>query len=396
MLIETQSLLWLLLPVAAASGWLAARHSVAEESARNKPKIGADYVKGLNFLLDEQPDRAIEVFINMLDVNNDTVETHLALGSLFRKRGEVDRAIRVHQNLIARQTLSIQQRDYALLELAQDYMRAGLLDRAESLFRELVEKNVHVVQSLQDLLKIYQQEKDWERAAESAVRLSAYVDTPMNEVIAQFYCELAAEIIQERDHKKAHKMLKRALDYDSNCVRASIMQGNLARDQGDLKLATKAYRRVEQQDVEFLPEVLAPMRSCYEKLGNPEKLIAFLKEVVAHYKGASVTLVLADLILEFEGEQEAAHFVEDQLKEHPSVRGLERLVELNLSRGEIRTQSNLMIIRNLIRPLLQQLLTNIPVYKCSNCGFSGKVLHWHCPSCKNWNTVKPIHGVGGE
>lgn len=396
MQIEIPNLLWLLLPVAAASGWMAARHSVGKVGVRGKPRIGADYVKGLNFLLDEQPDRAIEVFIKMLDVNSDTVETHLALGSLFRRRGEVDRAIRVHQNLIARPALSVQQRDHALLELAQDYMRAGLLDRAEALFRELIDKDVHLVPALQDLLKIYQQEKDWQRAVEIAVRLNAYSDTPMDRVIAHFYCELAQEAFEERDYSGVSKMLKRALKYDTNCVRASIMQGDLAKFQGDLRLAAQAYRRVGQQDVEYLPEILTPMRACYKALDDSGEMIAFLREVMANYKGVSVTLVLADLILEYEGEEEAAHFVEDQLKEHPSVRGLERLVELNLSHGEIRTQSNLMNLRNLVRPLLKQLIKNIPIYKCSNCGFSGKVLHWHCPSCKNWNTVKPIHGVEGE
>ena len=127
-------LLWLLLPVAALSGWwVASRRSLARSYGRRATDFSSDYFEGLNYLLNEQPDKAIEVFIRMVEVDSETVDTHFALGNLFRRRGEVDRAIRIHQNLIARPTLSREQRTQALFELGADYMRAGVFDRAESL-----------------------------------------------------------------------------------------------------------------------------------------------------------------------------------------------------------------------------------------------------------------------
>jgi len=169
------NLLWLLLPVAAASGWWVARHTELVSQARKKSSLTSDYFKGLNYLVNEQPDKAIEVFIRVVEVDSETIETHLALGSLFRRRGEVDRAIRIHQNLIARPSLNREQRTQALLELGQDYMNAGLLDRAESLFLELVELDAHTVRALQLLADIYEQEKDWQACLDIVEQLSPLV-----------------------------------------------------------------------------------------------------------------------------------------------------------------------------------------------------------------------------
>jgi lipopolysaccharide assembly protein B len=384
-------LLWLLLPVAAASGWFMARRSATRGTQRGG-ELSSEYFKGLNYLLNEQPDEAIEVFIRMLEVDSDTVETHLALGNLFRRRGEVDRAIRIHQNLIARPTLSKQQRTEALLELGQDYMRAGLFDRAESLFQELVENTAHLVPALQQLLAIYQQEKDWEQAVATARQLGVASGKPMNATIAQFYCELGEDARRSHDTARAQQMIKRALAYDKLCVRASIMQGDMAREAGDLRGAIRFYRRVEEQDIEFLPEVIGPMRRCYEEQGNVDAMIDYLQRVLDRYEGVSPMLTLADLIFRRDGEPAAAAFVAEQLKRRPSVRGLERLIELNLSHSEGSARDNLLILRELVG----QLLEHKPIYKCLHCGFTGKVLHWQCPSCKRWNVTKPIHGVQGE
>jgi len=385
-------LLWLLLPVAAASGWFMARRSSDAAPGRRGAELSADYFKGLNYLLNEQPDEAIEVFIRMLEVDSDTVETHLALGNLFRRRGEVDRAIRIHQNLIARPTLSKQQRTDALLELGQDYMRAGLFDRAESLFQELIENNVHTAVASRQLLAIYQQEKDWERAIRTARQLESMTGQPMSPTIAQFYCELADEALGAHDQGRAQQMVKRALSHDRNCVRASMMQGDMAREAGDWRGAIRAYRRVAEQDIEFLPEVIPSMRACYEEQGNPGAMIDYLYHVLERYDGVSPMLTLAELLVRQQGEAAAARFIADQLKRRPSVRGLERLIELNLGYSEGEARENLLILRSLVG----QLLEDKPVYKCLNCGFAGKSLHWQCPSCKRWNTIKPIHGVQGE
>jgi lipopolysaccharide biosynthesis regulator YciM len=163
-----QELLLLLLPVAAASGWIAARRSQRQERGKCVNDTSPVYFRGLNHLLNEEPDKAIDAFVEMLEVDSDTVETHLALGNLFRRRGEVERAIRIHQNLIARPALTREQRAQALLELGQDYMRAGLLDRAENLFRELKDTRLHVRQALKNLLVIYEKERDWQACLDTA------------------------------------------------------------------------------------------------------------------------------------------------------------------------------------------------------------------------------------
>lgn len=384
-------LLWLLLPVAAASGWIMARRSQPRPRARGRD-FSSEYFQGLNYLLNEQPDKAIDVFIRMLEVDSDTVETHLALGNLFRRRGEVDRAIRVHQNLIARPTLNKLQRSTALLELGQDYMRAGWLDRAESLFEELVENNLHTVPALRHLLDIYQQEKEWDKAIAVARRLDGQGKQSLKPVIAQFHCEEAEQALRQGDEHAAAQALKRALQHDRHCVRASILQGRMAAEAGNCKAALKAFHQVEEQDIEYLPEVLEPLRQCYEQAGAVEELKRYLAAVIDRYTGISPVLMLTDQLFRTEGEAAAVEFLAVQVRKRPSVRGLGRLIDLNLAGASGKGKEDLLILRDLVA----QLLANKPKYKCSHCGFAGKSLHWQCPTCKEWNTVKPIHGVEGE
>ncbi len=385
-------LLWLLLPVAAASGWIMAKRSIQKAQLSRSRDFSSDYFQGLNFLLNEQPDKAIEVFIRMLEVDSDTVETHLALGNLFRRRGEVDRAIRIHQNLIARPTLSKTQRSAALLELGQDYMRAGWLDRAESLFDELLENNLHTVPALRHLLDIYQQEKEWDKAITVARRLDNESGQPMKSMIAQFHCEQAEAALKKGDENLAGQILKRALGYDKRCVRASLMQGRMAMRANNCKAALKSFRQVEEQDIEFLPEILEQVRQCYTNLDSVEAFKEYLRTIIERYSGATPILMLADILASTQGDTVAAEFVTEQVRKRPSVRGLGRLIDLNLTNASGKGKEDLQILRDLV----QQLLSNKPIYKCSHCGFAGKSLHWQCPGCKEWNTVKPIHGIEGE
>jgi lipopolysaccharide biosynthesis regulator YciM len=154
----------------AAAGWAMGRFGERDEEQPPAP-LNIDYLKGLNFLLNEQTDQALEHFLEMVRVDDKTIETHFALGSLFRRRGEVDRAIRIHQNIIARPDLAAEQRDQALYSLAKDYLHAGLLDRAENLFSRLSQGSRYQVQALESLCRIYEQEKEWERAIDAAEKL---------------------------------------------------------------------------------------------------------------------------------------------------------------------------------------------------------------------------------
>ncbi|MCR4301001.1 MAG: lipopolysaccharide assembly protein LapB, partial [Sulfuricaulis sp.] len=260
-------LLWLLLPLAAASGWFAARLE-QKRRARQSLDLPSAYFKGLNFLLNEQHDKAIEVFIRVLEVNSETVETHLALGNLFRRRGEVERAIRIHQNLIARPTLDKEQRSQALLELAQDYHKAGLFDRAENLFLELAEIRVHSEQALRVLLHIYQQEKEWEKAISIVQRLARLSGKNMNSMIAHFYCERAELDLSRQNDSSAREHLKQALAVDDKCVRASILLGDIAAQEGDLRGAIERWQRIEEQDIHYLGEVAERISDCFQKLDD--------------------------------------------------------------------------------------------------------------------------------
>jgi lipopolysaccharide biosynthesis regulator YciM len=387
-----QELLWFLLPVAAAFGWFAAKRSKGNAGSCSDSILGTDYIKGLNYLLNEQQDKAIDVFIRMLEVNSDTVETHLALGTLFRKRGEVDRAIRIHQNLIALSTLNSEERADAVLELGQDYMKAGLFDRAEGLFKELIDSNVHLSTVLPMLLDIYQQEKDWENAIGIAGQMGFVGEQPAKSVIAQFYCELAENARARGYGEEAASLLKKASEYDPHCARARLIVGNIARQSGDYRTALDAYEQVAERDIELLPEILDDMHTCHQELGTAKAFIDYLHEAISRYAGISPVLALAGILSEAEGSESAARFIAGELGKRPSVRGLSRFIELSLSRSEGAAHENLLLLKN----MTDQLLENKPVYQCRECGFYGKILHWQCPSCKQWNTIKPIHGVAGE
>jgi len=387
-----QDVLWFLLPVAAAFGWFAAGRSKGKVGSCSDSILGPEYIKGLNYLLNEQQDKAIDVFIAMLEVNSDTVETHMALGNLFRKRGEVDSAIRVHQNLIARSSLNDEQRSDAVLELAQDYMKAGLFDRAEGLFRELIDNNVHLTSVLPLLLDVYQQEKDWENAIVIADQMGFVGDQPARSVIAQFYCEQAENAFAREDVTEACGLLQKASEYDPHCARARLVRGNIALQRGEYQIALEAYEQVAERDIELLPETLDDMLLCHTRLGTIDSMIAYLQRAITRYAGISPVLALADILSHQKGDESAAEFITGEIGKRPSVRGLSRLIDLSLSRAEGVAHANLSILKN----MTEQLLKNKPVYKCRDCGFCGKSLHWQCPGCKHWNTVKPIHGVEGE
>lgn len=383
-----QDLIWLLLPVAAASGWLVARADNRNKSSKSDDQLDLPeaYFRGLNFLLNEQPDKAIEVFIKVLEVNSETAETHLALGNLFRRRGEVDRAIRIHQNLIARPTLDREQRSLSLLELGQDYLKAGLLDRAENLFTELVENRMFSEQALRWLLSIYQQEKEWENAVTTCRRLARITKTPMNDVIAQYYCELAVAKMKSGDHAAVRQFLRKAFSADSNCVRASILLGDLEAEEKRDPEAIKAWKRVEDQDSQLLSEVAVRIGDAYRRLEDEEGLYEYFGSALERQQGNGLMLELADIIKVRDGLDAAEKYVASWLRRNPSVQGLEKLIELNMLQSEGTARDDLLLLKGIIENLGEQLHG----YLCQQCGFRGTSLHWLCPGCSHWNTIKPI------
>lgn len=384
------ALLFFLLPIAAVSGWWVG--SRAQGNERQCDDLSSDYFKGLNYLLGEQPDKAIDVFVKMLEVNSETVETHLALGNLFRRRGEVDRSIRIHQNLIARPTLSREQRALALFELGRDYLHAGMLGRAESLFLELLAHGSHRAEALERLLDIYQQEKGWEKAIDVAQRLENASGRRMKDLIAQFYCELASLSRDDGDDKSAQRYLHQALSTDRACVRASLLKAGMKMAEGNYKAAVKSLLQVEQQDSAYLSEAVPLLLECYNQLDAQGEGERYLRHLFESYGGIASLLSLAELIRQREGEKAAAELIVTSLRQRPSVRGLDRLIDYHLASSESGARGNLLILKEVTKRLTEER----PAYLCRNCGFKAKVLHWQCPGCRQWGSIRSVQGVVGD
>lgn len=381
----------LLLPIAALSGWWVAKRDHSNRRNQSLQGLHPGYFKGLNFVLNEQPDKAIEVFTEMLEIDSATVETHLALGNLFRRRGEIDRAIRIHQNLIAR-NLEADQHSLAILELGMDYMLSGLLDRAEGLFKGLADMGDYTLPANKQLLEIYQQEKDWNNAIVTARRLEQITGDKLSTTIAQFYCELADIERQQGNNKSTRELLHRALSVDKNCVRASIIEAEVALDADKVRDAIKAYQRVQKQDPEYISEVIHPLMRCYRKLGKIDDYMEYLDVVIQRHGGITPLMVLTDLIAAKQGKDAAIQFISGELRKWPRLRGVDRMIEYAVARSEGEVRSNLVTIKDLTGKLLEGRV----IYRCSHCGFDAKLLHWQCPGCRHWNMVKPIHGIEGE
>lgn len=385
--LAASDLLWLLLPVAAASGWLAARYDQQHPRGAGLRDLPSAYFKGLNFLLNEQPDKAIEIFIKVLEEDAGTVETHLALGSLFRRRGEVERAIRIHQNLIARPMLDRQQRSEALLELGQDYLKAGLLDRAENLFFELSEIRLHTEQALRFLLQIYQQEKEWNKAIATHRKLVRVSGKRQSDIIAQYYCELAEQAMHDRDYAGARQYVAKALNGDNRCVRGSMLLGRIEASEGRYEAAIQAWKRIEQQDPLYLGEVANQIAASYRQLNDETGLYDYFSGVLRRHADVTVMLALADIVKNRDGVDAAEDFVATWLRRQPSVQGLQRLITLNILEADATTRSDLVLLCGIIDRLMEQQCG----YRCQQCGFDGKTLHWQCPGCQRWNTIKPLY-----
>ncbi|MFY7698287.1 MAG: lipopolysaccharide assembly protein LapB [Legionella sp.] len=385
--------LWpLLLPAAAWSGWWIARRHYSNKRYTLANQLSSEYMVGLNYLLNEQPDKAVDVFIKLLEVGNDTVETHLALGSLFRRRGEVDRAIRIHQNLISRTQLNPNQRKEALLALGQDYMSAGVFDRAERLFKEVVDvTHAREVNSLQGLLAIYQQEKAWLKALDIIDKLENATGCSMHIQSAHYYCEIALLAIKSEDFEQVTQAINQALFIDKSSVRANLIQADLAINNQQYEHAIGILKCIPVQDPEFSSEIVEPLVYCYQQLNQMEECINYLTKIMSSYPCTSIIFIIGDYIRGKNSTGEAIDFISSQLSRYPSIRGLNRLIlwYLDYMNGNVRDKLQMLY------DITSKFLADKPIYRCSHCGFNGKFLYWQCPSCKHWGRIKPIHGLEG-
>jgi lipopolysaccharide biosynthesis regulator YciM len=376
---------WLVaLPIFFGLGWLAARVDIRHLVYQSRA-LPRSYFKGLNFLLNEQPDKAIESFIEVVKVDPETVELHFALGSLFRRRGEYDRAIRMHQNLVERPDLGAEQKVAALLELAQDYLKAGIFDRAEELFARL-EQGPHAGEARRHLLDIFQQEKQWQKAMDMARLLEADSGESRAKEIAQFQCELAATEATHSRPDAARKLLESALEGNRKSVRASVQLGDLERAAGMLERAIDSWKRVEQQDPAYLALVAQRLLDAYRETGRLEEGLTLLTGYLERYPSLDLLDTVFQYTLDAKGAEAAYKLVRDELRRNPTLLGLDRLLEAQIiADAHPERRRDLELVKNLVHSHTRRLAR----YRCEACGFKARQFYWHCPGCGGWETYPP-------
>lgn len=373
---------WQLLffPLFFGLGWAAARIDI-QHLVKESRALPRSYFQGLNFLLNEQPDRAIESFVDAVKVDPHTIELHFALGSLFRRRGETERAIRMHQNLVEREDLPQDLKLQALAELGQDYLKAGLLDRAEEVFDKLKDSAM-VKEAKRNLLEIYQLEKDWEKAIAIAAELP---DIASQKEIAEYYCELAAaEMIRSRPDL-ASSYLKTALERNRKCVRASLLQGDIEAQQDKSKEAIACWQRIEQQDPTYLALVAQRLLDAFRKLVRRDEGLQLLRGYLEHYPSLDLLDVVFQLVLESEGAEAAYALVRDELKRNPTLLGFDKLLDARLLVAPPESRADLDLAKSIVHGYTRRLAR----YRCDNCGFKARQFYWRCPACGGWETYSP-------
>jgi lipopolysaccharide assembly protein B len=371
-----------LLASGAVLGWYATRRwRIGQQPGARPPS--SDSLAGLNFLVNEQPDRAVEAFLRAVAADRDTVETQFALGALFRRRGEVDRAIRVHQDLIARDKLDAVHREQASYALAQDYLRAGLLDRAEKLLQQLSAAGAWRIAALRDLVRIYEVQRDWERAIAIHRELARVANPPQPAAIAHYYCELAVLARQQGDLEAARKHLRAASAEQRRFARAALLHADVATDEGETKLALKLLRRVLLQQPTLAGEVLPRLTRALDVAGRVPELDAWLLELAGTGREVAAALAHAAILA---GELDTPALValaRSYVRAEPAVG---ELLEALLPDGAEPDEATL---RRLCGALRRQAL-RAPRFRCSECGFSSSGFFWQCPGCKSWDTLQPL------
>jgi lipopolysaccharide biosynthesis regulator YciM len=371
---------WLLgFPLFFGLGWIAARIDIKQIVSESRA-LPRSYFRGLNFLLNEQPDKAIEAFIEVVKVDPETIELHFALGSLFRRRGEYDRAIRMHHNLLERADLGPEQKLQAEMELGQDYLKAGILDRAEQVFAKLQTSSQQIA-ARRFLLEIYEQEKDWPRAIE----MTKQVETDPR-ALAQYLCELAASEAAQSRPDAARRRLDAALEANRKCVRASLLSGDLERTSGNVDRAIEHWKRVESQDPAYLALVAQRLAEAYRDAGRAEEGLTLLAGYLERYPSLDLLDTVFQQTLEAKGPEQAYSMVRDELRRNPTLLGLDRLLEAQIiAAGSPDRRRDLELVRNLVHGHTRRLAR----YRCESCGFKARQFHWHCPACGGWETYPP-------
>jgi lipopolysaccharide assembly protein B len=391
---------WLLvLPLFFTLGWIAARVDI-KQLLSESTTLPAAYFKGLNFLISDQHDKAVEAFSEAMQANTDSLELHFALGSLFRRTGETDRAINMHLNLLDKKELTPNQRSAVKAELAQDYLKAGLYDRAEELFKGLDDTRYRQP-SLHALLEIYVREREWTLAIETATELERLSGVPFRKEIAQYYCELAMNDMIAQKSDSARNLLHLALDANKNCIRANVLLGDIEVHEGAHQAAISHWKRIEFQKPQYLGLIAGKMLKSYRASEQLKEGLAQLNAYLETYKLPSLMSVLYEATLTEEGPDKAAKLARNELIRKPNLTTLDQLLQARAMADETKKPVK-NIGNNQDIQLMQQTVRNAigdrAAYHCDQCGFRAKQYHWQCPACNAWESLpaEPSDAISRE
>lgn len=386
------NLLWLLLPVAATAGWFAGRRGMQSSSPDAYWNYTSNFHKGLSHLFNDRTANPADLFENLSDTDRDTADTHLALGNLYRRRGEVDKAILLHESLLEKPELGEEVAAAARYELARDYDSAGLLDRSESIFQELIGKGQRVEDAYTSLLQLHERERDWSEAIEVAQRLGEVSGRSQSELIAQYHCEMAEQAIKDGYSQEAPALLEKSLKEHAGCARAHIMLADIAMQNNDHLSAIEHYDRVAAERPELMPEIIRPRFDALIQSGDQGSLESFIKQIQSQRNAYSVIRTTRTVIEQHYGDELADKFFKEQILKRPSLKGLRDWAHDQMKIAKPDEKDKVAVICS----MLDQVIEDKPIYQCGSCGFRGNVLHWRCPSCGNWDSVHTIIGVEGE
>lgn len=376
--------LWYLvaLPLVFAAGWFG-RGFEAGGRAADHPALPKSYFRGLNLLLNDQHDKAIDAFIDVVKLDPETIELHQALGNLFRRRGEFDRAVRIHTHLLNRSDLPASERSQALAELGQDYLKGGLLDRAEEAFTRLLEFPVHRFDALRALLRIFQMEREWLKAIDCARRLEREAGETHQLAISHYYCELASAALERSALDDAQRHIDDALSTYRKSVRALILAGNLAARRGNRDEALRQWRKVESTSLDHIPLVADKVAEALDANGQRREALNWLERMLLDAPSLDLLDIAFRRVSEWQGPAAAETMVKNELNRHPSLLGFERLLEARLAVNKADPELEL------LSTLLRDHTRNLARYRCSVCGFRAREFHWNCPGCTSWDSYPP-------
>ncbi|AWB65954.1 hypothetical protein C2869_05640 [Saccharobesus litoralis] len=380
-------LLFLLLPIAALYGYVIGRNSFKQAQLRQHEEINQNFLSGLNLFLNNQRDKAIEVLIENLEVNNETFTTHIALGKLFRAKGENDRAIKIHQFLAKQDALSPSQRKTSILQLAKDFIDSALYDRAEALLKPLVDDNDLDYEARTLLSRIYQTYRDWLPAYEIIKGLEPQEGDNLDNVRAYLLCELA----EKQQGQEKQQSLLQALSYDSRCARAYLALIAFSLEGEQLDKAQKYAHDLVEQAVDFVSLVVPKLDDIFPCKTEQLKFLQRTEKLST--SSTAIADKIAKLQLENNNASAARKTLVNMLEGHATIRGFASLMDVNASQVDSEHARSMM---KSLQSMVVKKIEQLPDFECDQCGYQGSFLFWQCPRCKNWGSVKPIKGLTGD